>query len=71
MADVIMSSGAASKVVGPRPGKAACSFTEGVIEIVLRVLNGVSITRSFSFPCNNMMFCRYLQSFPLSLVVYC
>lgn len=42
MADLAMSSGAAGKVLGPRPGKAACSFKEGKIEIILRIVNGVS-----------------------------
>ena len=42
MADLAMSSGAASKVLGPRPGKASCSFKEGIVEVVLRIVNGVS-----------------------------
>lgn len=42
MADLAMSSGVGGKVLGPRPGKAACSFKEGIVEIVLRIVNGVS-----------------------------
>ena len=41
MADAVMS-GAAGKVLGPRPGKAACSFKQGVVEVMLRVINAVS-----------------------------
>lgn len=35
--------GAAGEVLGPQPGRAACSFTEGVVECLLRVAAGVSI----------------------------
>ena len=32
----------AGKVMGPRPGKAACSFGQGIVEMVLRLSAGVS-----------------------------
>lgn len=35
MTDLVAS--AAGEVLGPRPGKAACSFGQGVVEMILRV----------------------------------
>ena len=40
MTDVV--AGAAGEVLGPRPGKAACSFSQGIVEIVLRAVEAVS-----------------------------
>ena len=40
MTDVV--AGAAGEVLGPRPGKAACSFSQGIVEIVLRAVKAVS-----------------------------
>ena len=37
-----MAAAVAGEVLGPRPGKAACSFTQGVVEIVLRSCSAVS-----------------------------
>ena len=37
-----MAAAVAGEVLGPRPGKAACSFSKGVVEIVLRSCSAVS-----------------------------
>ena len=37
-----MAAAVAGEVLGPRPGKAACSFPQGIVEIVLRVCTSVS-----------------------------
>lgn len=58
---------AAGEVLGPRPGKAACSFCQGMLEMVLRVGALVSIYKICTYV---IIFYKYFFSASWS-IVYC
>ena len=41
-----MVASAAGEVVGPRPGRAACSFKQGIVEMLLRSFINVRVLRA-------------------------
>ena len=62
---------AAGEVLGPRPGKAACSFCQGMLEMVLRVGALVSIIILLYKICTYVIiFYKYFFSASWS-IVYC
>ena len=63
---------AAGEVLGPRPGKAACSFCQGMLEMVLRVGALVSIIILLYKICTYVIiFYKYFFSASWSIVYCC